>query len=109
MERSRASGTGLAALLKSGHVPMVETLSNSVTKLDAQIEQNAKEIDLVIHEILKMVNELPNSKEHDSTEEAVEFLNSSNMLDKISCFDPDTTDVQHILKHVVSAPPTLPV
>ncbi|KAK3097727.1 hypothetical protein FSP39_012501 [Pinctada imbricata] len=89
----------LASLLDSG-LPSQAKLSLFIDDLDAQLEKNTKKLEACQQEILGTCNSLPGNRQYSRPREAINNLLNAHIIDKDSCYDPETEDVLTILSHM---------
>ncbi|XP_033750005.1 LOW QUALITY PROTEIN: uncharacterized protein KIAA0825-like [Pecten maximus] len=89
----------IRSLLEKG-VPSIPALDTYIGDLDTKLEDNTRNLDFCVQDILNTVNKLPGNREWDDPRDAIANMLSANMLEKDSCYDPEPEDVHTILSHI---------
>ncbi|XP_052791373.1 uncharacterized protein KIAA0825-like [Mya arenaria] len=84
-------------LLANG-IPSIAALDTYIADLDLDLEENAKELDTCLHDMLKLTNTIV-GKEYITPRDALLSMLSTHALEKESCYDPDSDAVTEILSH----------
>ncbi|KAL4228091.1 hypothetical protein ACF0H5_013526 [Mactra antiquata] len=87
----------LEKLLANG-IPSVSALDTFIADLDVNLEENAKELDGCMKDMLKISNAIV-GKEYITPRDALLSMISTHSLEKDSCYDPEPDAVTEILSH----------
>ncbi|KAK3600467.1 hypothetical protein CHS0354_013026 [Potamilus streckersoni] len=87
----------LGGLLANG-VPSISALDTYIADLDMQQEENSKQLDGCLNEILHFTNDLI-GRQCSTPKEALQEMMSCHVLEKSSCYDPQPEQINGILQH----------
>ncbi|XP_052100793.1 uncharacterized protein KIAA0825-like [Mytilus californianus] len=89
------------AMLEKG-IPGLTTLDAIITDLDQQLEAKNKQMADCLKGIVKTCNDMPGNKQSDNPKDCITYMLDSHLLEKDSCYDPESDDINTILSHVSS-------
>ncbi|KAH3834366.1 uncharacterized protein KIAA0825-like isoform X2 [Dreissena polymorpha] len=84
-------------LLANG-VPSIAAMETYIADLDIDLEENAKELDACLQEMLQLTNTIV-GKEYVTPRDALLSMLSLRTLENDSCYDPETDAITDILNH----------
>ncbi|XP_023933261.1 uncharacterized protein KIAA0825-like [Lingula anatina] len=81
--------------------PSDQVLDRMISDIDLQLQENAKQLEGCIEDILKLTSQLPGGRNFTLAKEAVDYTANSHILEKSSCYDPDLEQVSNLFRHVL--------
>ncbi|KAK6179051.1 hypothetical protein SNE40_011497 [Patella caerulea] len=89
-------------MFQSTSVPSSANLDLYLAELDAQLEENNKEIDTCMQSILQFTKDLPGANNVSDPKEGLIHMINNHVLEKDSCYDPEVDDSVAILNGLLS-------
>ncbi|KAK7115922.1 hypothetical protein V1264_001706 [Littorina saxatilis] len=85
------------AVFEGGGPPCSSALQFYLSDLDNKLEENSKQLDSCLQGLLRFTNDLPGERMFSSPKDGLLHMYNSHMLEKDSCYDPETEEAVIIL------------